>query len=189
MRFPLVAALFLLAQASSHAPTLQAQRLIKANLLTTVVGVPQVAYERPWGERRSLQFDLAVSPWRSVDSAPAEFAIFLVEGRHHFRESEDGPYAGIHTGLAVFRFQRWDFRGTDRYQEGFGVMLGATVGLQLSVGERWGLDAFLGGGTIQSKYKGYSYVTGLRYDGEAGWNESGEWLIYRGGLMLSYRLP
>ncbi len=184
MRIPIAAALLLVAQAHQ----LHAQRLIKANLLSTVVGVPQIAYERPWGQRRSVQFDLVVSPWRSVGSAPAQLGILLVEGRHHFVRRGDGPYVGIHTGVAVFRLQRWDYRGTDLYQEGVGVVGGVTVGLQQPVGKRWVLEAFLGGGTIQSKYKGYSYVTGIRYDGEEGWNESGEWLFYRGGLMLSYRL-
>jgi hypothetical protein len=171
------------------APTASAQDTWKINAATTIVGVPQVAWERPLDARRTLQVDLTISPWRSVGHAPAQFGILLGEWRHHYREVGAGPYVGLHVGLIGFRLQKWDYRDTEFYQEGFGAIGGATVGYEWRTRRGVVLDLFVGGGTAQAKYKGYSLVTGERYDGEQGWNESGEWLPYRGGLMISYRIP
>jgi hypothetical protein len=159
----------------------------KINAATTLIGVPQVAWERPLSERRTLQVDLTISPWRSVGHAPAQFGILLGEWRHHYRSVGAGPYVGLHVGVVAFRLQKWDHRNTEFYQEGFGAVGGATVGYEWRTRRGVVLDLFFGGGTAQSKYKGYSLVTGERYDGEEGWNESGEWLPYRGGVMVSLR--
>ena len=185
MRTTLASALLCLALPAG----LGAQRVVKGNLASTVYGVPQVAYELPLGPKRSLQFDVMISPWRSRDGAPQQFGIFIAEWRHHYHERGDGPYVGGHVGIAIFRLQRWDYKDTEFYQEGIGALGGVTVGYEKRLRDPWSLDLFAGGGTAQSKYKGYSFLTGDRYDGEDGWNESGEWLFYRGGLMLSYRLP
>jgi hypothetical protein len=37
-------------------------------------------------------------------------------------------------------------------------------------------------------YKGYELKTGERYDSPYAYNKSGEWIPYRGGVMLSYIL-
>ena len=50
------------------------------------------------------------------------------------------------------------------------------------------LDVFLGGGNHQAFYKDYSLTTGERVDKAKDYNKSGEWLPYRGGVMVSYRI-
>jgi hypothetical protein len=51
------------------------------------------------------------------------------------------------------------------------------------------LDFFLGGGWHQGFYHGYyNDGTSGRYEGVENWNKSGEWLPYRGGVMVSYRI-
>jgi hypothetical protein len=50
------------------------------------------------------------------------------------------------------------------------------------------LEFFLGGGSHQGFYKGYYLSTGERYDSAEGYNKSGEWIPYRGGVMVSYRI-
>ena len=50
------------------------------------------------------------------------------------------------------------------------------------------LDCFLGGGWHQGFYKGYLLSTGERYEHAENYNKSGEWLPYRGGVMVSYKL-
>ena len=69
-------------------------------------------------------------------------------------------------------------------------MLGAAVGYQLQWAERWNVDFFLGGGTSQGFYHGYEKKEeGIsRYEKSAPWNKSGEWIPYRGGVMISYKL-
>ena len=157
----------------------------KINAATALVGLPHVAWERPLAGPRTLQVDLLVSPWRSVDHAPMQFGILVGEWRHHFREPGTGPYLGLHVGVVGFRLQKWDYRGTEFYQEGFGAVGGVTAGYEWRLASGAVLDLFFGGGTAQTKYKGYSYLTGERYDEERGWNESGEWAPYRAGVMLS----
>ncbi|HCK06491.1 MAG TPA: hypothetical protein DHV98_09140, partial [Flavobacteriaceae bacterium] len=55
---------------------------------------------------------------------------------------------------------------------------------------RWALEAFIGGGLVQANYKGYSGF--MRVDVLPGdtreFNKSGEWALYRGGLMITYAL-
>ncbi len=168
--------------------TSAAQTTLKVNAATTLLGVPGVGIERVLGPRTTFQVDLTASLWRSVGGAPMQFAMLVPEWRWHFRARRVGPYLGLHAGAIGFRVQKWDHRNTDQYQEGFGAVFGATFGYKQAINERMVLDWFIGGGTAQSKYKGYSISTGDRYDGESGWNESGEWLPYRGGVMLTFGL-
>lgn len=166
----------------------EAQGYIKLNGVTSLVGVPGVAYERTLSDRVSFQLDATLSPWRSVNRAPMQFLIVVSEWRYHPRGVARGVYVGGHLGASMFKLQKWDYRGTDQYQEGFGALFGVTVGIQRPVTERLGLDLFVGGGNSQTIYKGYSYLTGIRYDSAGGWNQSAEWIPYRGGIMLTYRL-
>jgi Protein of unknown function (DUF3575) len=166
-----------------------AQTTLKVNAATTLLGVPGVGVERVLGPRTTFQLDLTASLWKSIDHAPARFAILIPEWRYHLRDGHVGPYVGVHAGVIGFRVQKWDWRNSDFYQEGFGAVFGGTVGYKRRISERLVLDWYFGGGTAQSKYKGYAISTGERYDGEEGWNESGEWLPYRGGVMLTFRLP
>ena len=72
---------------------------------------------------------------------------------------------------------------------GFGYKFGATIGYEKKISDRLMLDLFVGGGWHQGYYHGY-YNDGTpgRYEKAENWNISGEWLPYRGGLMISYRL-
>lgn len=180
-------ALPLVACAALLGPPALAQPRLKVNGITALVLVPQVGLEWARDPRTSVQVDVTASFWRSVDGAPMQFVMLVPEWRRHLRALGSGPYFGLHVGATAFKLQKWNYRGTDKYQEGFGLLAGATIGYERTLASGWVLDAFLGGGTVQTKYKGYLLSTGERYDGEPGFNESGEWLPYRGGVMLSYR--
>ena len=172
----------------SRSAVADAQSYIKLNGLTSLVGVPGVAYERTLSARVTFQVDATLSPWRSVNRAPMQFLILVPEWRYHPHGIARGVYVGGHVGASVFRLQKWDHRGSDQYQEGFGALFGLTVGYQRPITERVGLDVFVGGGNSQALYKGYSYLTGIRYDSAGAWNQSAEWIPYRGGVMVTYRL-
>ena len=187
LRFRLVLVL-VLALVPSLPRAAGAQSYIKVNGATSLLGVPGVAYERTLSERVTFQIDATVSPWRSVNQAPMQFLILVPEWRYHPHGIARGVYVGGHVGASVFRLQKWGYRGTDQYQEGVAALFGITVGYQRPITERVGLDLFVGGGNSQALYKGYSYLTGIRYDSASAWNQSGEWLPYRGGVMVSYRL-
>lgn len=168
-------------------PRAAAQDQVKVNGLTLLVGVPGVAYERPLRDRVSFQLDATVSPWRSVGGAPQQFLIVVPEWRFHPRGVGRGWFLGAHVGVTAFRLQKWEYRDSDLYQEGFGLLLGLTVGYRKELRGPWGLEVFAGGGNAQSLYKGYHYLTGIRYDSAHAWNQSAEWLPYRGGVMVTYR--
>lgn len=164
------------------------QTYIKANALTTLLTVPNVGIETSIGEKSTLQFDVLASLWKSVNGKPREFYTFTPEYRFHFKEKYNGFYAGAHIGMSIFNFQKWNYLNTTKYEKGFGYFIGATVGYQVKINEKFMLDCFLGGGSHQGFYKGYDFNTEIRYDGAKKYNKSGEWLPYRGGVMISYKL-
>jgi opacity protein-like surface antigen len=166
----------------------QSQTYVKVNALTTLLAVPNVGIETSIGKKTTFQFDILASPWKSINGKPTQFYIFTPEYRYHFKEKYNGFYAGAHIGATLFNFQKWNYLNTDRYEKGLGYFIGATIGYQIKVNDKFMLDCFLGGGSHQGFYKGYLLSTGERYDGAKDYNKSGEWIPYRGGIMVSYRI-
>ena len=66
-------------------------------------------------------------------------------------------------------------------------MFGATLGYQYKINDRLGLDGFITGGNQQGNYKGYLKDPSIRYDSAEGFNKSGEWLVYKLGISLTYK--
>ena len=87
------------------------------------------------------------------------------------------------------KLQKWNYWDTNKYEHGFGYRLGVTVGYNIKLSDKFLLDFFAGGGWHQGFYHGY-YNDGTpgRYEKAENWNKSGEWLPYRGGVMISYKL-
>ena len=56
------------------------------------------------------------------------------------------------------------------------------------ISEKIALEVFVGGGSVQSFYKGYDTTTGERYEDAKKFNKSGEWLPYRGGISVVFQL-
>ena len=46
---------------------------------------------------------------------------------------------------------------------------------------------YVGGGWSKATYEGFEKQTGQRYDLEANVNFSGQWIPYRGGVMIGYK--
>lgn len=166
----------------------QSQTYIKANALTTLLTIPNLGIETSIGKKSTFQFDITASFWKSIDGKPRQFYIFIPEYRYHFHEKYNGFYVGAHVGASIFNFQKWNYLNTDKYEKGFGYLMGATIGYQKKINDRFLLDCFLGGGSSQGYYKGYYIGTDDRYENAEGYNKSGEWLPYRGGVMVSYRI-
>lgn len=165
----------------------QGQTYIKANLVSALVLVPNVGVETSIGKKSTFQFDITASFWKSINSKPAEFYIIIPEYRYYFQEKFNGLYLGGNIGATLFNFQKWSNFDTNQHEEGFGYVMGVTIGYQTVINKKFNLDFFLGGGNHQGFYKGYN-PDGSRYDFAEDYNKSGEWLIYRGGIMLSYKL-
>lgn len=166
----------------------QSQTYIKGNALTALALIPHFGVETSIGKKSTLQFDALASFWKSIKGRPFEFSTFTAEYRYHFKEKFNGFYAGGHVGWAVYKIQKWDHLANGDYQQGIGYYIGATIGYQKKLGDRFVLDFFLGGGSFQGYYKGYSIETGERLDLAIGYNKSGEWIPTRGGIMICYKL-
>ncbi len=77
------------------------------------------------------------------------------------------------------------------HQEGYSILLGGTVGYVVKVNDKINLDIFLGGGNAQSKYRFYYNAfpdIEQTKKKELLINGSGEWIPYKGGVMISYQI-
>lgn len=166
--------------------SMQSQIAVKANA-TTLLGYPQIGAEFVLGKKTTFQIDALASLWKSVNGGPQEFYMVVPEFRFYPSKAMEGFYIGAHIGGSKYRFQKWNYINTDSYQVGYSILYGGTIGYQVKINEHFSLDVFLGGGSQQGFYKGYSLTTGERYEKVRNYNKSGELLPYRGGIMLVYK--
>ncbi|MBN9283373.1 MULTISPECIES: DUF3575 domain-containing protein [unclassified Flavobacterium] len=164
------------------------QTSIKGNVVTAFAAIPNFGIETKIGPKMTFQFDVTASFWKSVKGGPMEFVLVFPEVRYYTKAINDGFFVGAHIGGSMYKIQKWEYWHTDYYQEGLGVMFGATVGYQYKLSDRFNLELFLGGGSHLGFYKGYTMTTHERLDGAEKYNKSGELIPYRGGLMLVYKL-
>lgn len=163
------------------------QTNIKFNGLSALVGIPNIGLETSIGKKTTFQIDALASFWSSVNGSPYKVFIITPEVRYHFKEKFDGFYLGANISGGTFKIKKYGYAGGN-YQQGYNVLMGITVGYQWKLSENWGLDAFVGGGHQEAIYKGYD-AAGNRYDTWIhDWNKSGEWILYRGGLMITYKI-
>lgn len=165
------------------------QTHVKFNGATALVGIPNIGVETSIGKKTTFQLDVAASFWESFDGGPLKFYMVTPEVRYHFNEKFDGFYVGANISYAKYELQKYGYSDTGNYQKGFSFFIGPTIGYQWKLNETWGLDLFLGGGHQEANYKLYSLETNERVDTwYKGYNRSGEWIPYRGGLMITYKL-
>lgn len=167
--------------------TIFAQTTLKGNI-TTIVGLPQIGVETKIGNKFTFQVDVMGSLWESVNNAPQKFIVVIPEVRYHFNTLEKGFYVGGHIGGSRYKMQKWNYFNSDKYQDGYSYLLGVTVGFKVPVNDKFSIDIFAGGGSQQGFYRGYYLSTGERYEDAEPINKSGEWLPYRGGVMVCYKL-
>ena len=167
---------------------MQAQTYAKINGVTALVLIPNIGIETSISKRITFQVDVTASFWKSVNKAPLQFLIIIPEIRYHFNENYNGFYIGANIGGSKFKLQKYDYSNLDVYQTGYNYFIGATVGYQKKISENIMLDLFFGGGSIQSFYKGFYNNSTIRSDTALKYNKSGEFLPYRGGVMISYKI-
>ena len=179
---------------------------IKANALFLPIGVLNAGIETQLSEKYTLQGDIFISPWKSFTGKYAQIYMMGFEGRYYFNQAFKHWYVGANISAATYKLQKWNYwkdgnfqleegspiyNKSDLYQEGFTFMIGATVGYQFQLSENWNMDLYIGGGSSQDFYEGYHKTLGVRYDkpeGDNRRNRSGEFIPYRGGVMISYKL-
>jgi len=183
-----------------------AQAEVKFNAATALLLVPNFGVELAIAPHYSAQMDVLGSFWDSVgeDRDPYQINETFVEGRYYQNPDQSGWYTGAHVGFGMFTLQKVNafviydqYQDPDTYpdpdntfQSGRAGFYGLSFGYKKRLDDRWALEAFIGGGLVQSNYKGYSGF--MRVDVLPGdtreFNKSGEWALYRGGLMITYSL-
>ncbi|WP_027377789.1 DUF3575 domain-containing protein [Kaistella palustris] len=178
---------------------------IKANALFLPVGMLNAGVEYQLNKRYTVQAEVFISPWKSFMGKYAQVYMIGFDGRYYFDEAFKHWYVGANISAARIKIQKYNYWGdepfqytetspvytnSDLYQNGYSLMLGAVVGYQFQLAHNWNIDLFLGAGTVQSFYRGWHKELGIRYDLDPtrDFNRSGEFLPYRGGVMISYRL-
>lgn len=178
---------------------------LKGNALLIPIGVVNTGLEYQLSNKFTLQGDVVISPWKSFAGHEAQIYMGTIEGRYYFKEAFKGWHVGANFSFGAFNIQKptyWNdnvfvdaqvgipsqYINSQLYQKGFSFLFGVEGGYQFRLAENWNMDIFAGIGNSQDFYKGYVRGTGERYDSANGYNRSGEWLPYRGGVMISYRL-
>jgi hypothetical protein len=164
------------------------QQRVHVNAATTLLGFPSVGYEKGLGKRFSFHIDAIGSVLNSYNGMPLRFLIVTPEIRYYSKPELTGFYVGGHIGGSTFHLQKYNYANTNYYQKGYNYMAGISIGYVYAITEKFALEAFVGGGTIQSFYKGYDSTTGVRYEDADKFNKSGEWLPYRGGVNLIWKI-
>lgn len=175
---------------------------IKGNALLATIGVLNVGVEKQISQKYTLQGDVMISPWKSFAGHEFQYYSFSLEGRYYFNEAFSRWYIGANIAASAFVLQKWnywsdapyindkneEFVSSNLYQKGVSLIVGVTGGYQFKVSDRWNIDVYATVGTSQDFYKGYDRTTGQRYESAQKFNKSGEFLPYRGGVMISYKL-
>ena len=160
---------------------------VKGNLLTAPIGILNGGIEYSLSNRMSIQAEGLISPWKSFAGNHLQIYMGFVEGRYYFSEAMNNFYVGSHIGVGFFDIQKWNYWNTDKYQRGVALLTGATIGFQKQLNDRFGFDFFISGGHSQGNYHGYQEGVG-RYEDAENFNKSREWLIYKAGIMLTYKI-
>ena len=177
---------------------------LKANALFLPLGILNAGVEYQLNNKVTIEGDVFISPWKSFAGKYAQVYMIGFDGRYYFQEAFKHWYVGANISAARFIIQKYNYwndvlyqytptsptyKASDLYQNGYSMMCGATVGYQFQLATNWNMDLYLGAGTIQSYYKGYHKTLGVRYDDDGrSFDRSGEFLPYKGGVMISYRL-
>lgn len=177
---------------------------IKGNAVFLPVGMLNTAAEFQISSKYTLQPEIFISPWKSFTGKYAQLYMAGLDGRYYFRQANQGWYIGANISFGRFIWQKWNYwsdspfqftenspvyKSSDLYQDGFSFMIGAVGGYQFSIHKKWKMDVYLGGGNSQDFYRGYHKKLGIRYDDDGRkWNRSGEWIPYKGGVMISYQI-
>ncbi len=186
---------------------------VKINLFTAPFLIPNFAFEIPTSKNQSVQLDVLASFWNEFSLFNDEH--FLVnqtffEYRWYKNEFNQGLFIGPNIGYGMFTFNKPDWAivrefpraipvllsehitSNDEFSSGRTFFYGLSLGIKKQVSSNWFLEFFIGAGLTHSWYKGFKGLVRTDLNNETEYrrfNKSNEWLLYKGGLMLVYRIP
>lgn len=176
---------------------------LKGNAVLIPIGIVNLGLEHQLSKKITVQGDVLISPWKSFAGHELQYYSISLEGRYYFDAAFKHWYLGANIAGSHFNAQKWNYwndsigideetgiarKNSDLYQKGYSVIFGITGGYQFTISDRWNIDIYASIGSSQDFYKGYDRARGDRYDKATKYNKSGEFLPYRGGVMISYKL-
>lgn len=187
----------------------------KINIGTIPLLIPNFGLEVSLGEKQSIQLDVLGSFWDKqplLDDTPFHLNQTFLEYRWYQESDTQKWFFGPHIGFGMFTLQKPEFAiiydywadkegvekrldiPDDEYQSGRVTFYGVTLGYKKRFIKGFGLEIFIGAGLTQSWYKGYKGLRRVDLNNPdetvyRPFNGSGEILAYRGGLMLTYKIP
>ena len=178
---------------------------IKFNLASALLLVPNIGIEVQLSEKFGYQLDTSASFIDNLEGSPFHSTQIFNELRY-YPKLKDGKnhrsfFIGPHVGYGMFTLRVPKFitsfvdtglKEEGSYQSGRNAYYGITIGKKITLkNKKLNLEIFIGGGTSQSNYKYYNKLGNRIYENpdiKKNFNQSGEELIYRGGVMLTFKI-
>ena len=182
-----------------------AQTELKFNLASALILTPNIGIEVQLSEKFGYQLDTSATFFDNVEGSPFQTTQIFNELRYYPKlkegKNERSFFIGPHVGYGMFTLRIPKFitsivdtelKEEGSYQSGRNAYYGITVGKKIPLkNKNFNLEIFIGGGSSQSNYKYYNKEGNRIYENpdiEKDFNQSGEELVYKGGVMLTYKL-
>ena len=182
-----------------------AQTELKFNLASALILTPNIGIEVQLSEKLGYQLDTSATFFDNVEGSPFQTTQIFNELRYYPKlkegKNERSFFIGPHVGYGMFTLRIPKFitsivdtelKEEGSYQSGRNAYYGITIGKKIPLkNKNFNLEIFIGGGSSQSNYKYYNKKGNRVYENpdlEKDFNQSGEELVYKGGVMLTYKL-
>ena len=182
-----------------------AQTELKFNLASALILTPNIGIEVQLSEKFGYQLDTSATFFDNIEGSPFQTTQIFNELRYYPKlkegKNERSFFIGPHVGYGMFTLRIPKFitsivdtelKEKGSYQSGRNAYYGITIGEKIPLkNKNFNLEIFIGGGSSQSNYKYYNKEGNRIYENpdlEKDFNQSGEELIYKGGVMLTYKL-
>ena len=182
-----------------------AQTELKFNLASALILTPNIGIEVQLSEKFGYQLDTSATFFDDIEGSPFQTTQIFNELRYYPKlkegKNERSFFIGPHVGYGMFTLRIPKFitsivdtelKEEGSYQSGRNAYYGITIGKKIPLkNKNFNLEVFIGGGSSQSNYKYYNKEGNRIYENpdiEKDFNQSGEELVYKGGIMLTYKL-
>ena len=182
-----------------------AQTELKFNLASALILTPNIGIEVQLSEKLGYQLDTSATFFDNIEGSPFQTTQIFNELRYYPKlkegKNERSFFIGPHVGYGMFTLRIPKFitsivdtelKEEGSYQSGRNAYYGITIGKKIPLkNKNFNLEVFIGGGSSQSNYKYYNKEGNRIYENpdiEKDFNQSGEELVYKGGVMLTYKL-
>ena len=184
---------------------INSQTELKFNLASALILTPNIGIEVQLSDKIGFQLDTSATFFDNIEGSPFQTTQIFNEIRYYPKLKEGRKqrsfFIGPHIGYGMFTLTIPKFitsivdtelKEEGSYQSGRNAYYGITIGKKIPLkNNKFNLELFIGGGSSQSNYKYYNKEGNRIYENpdiEKDFNQSGEELVYKGGLMLTYKL-